>query len=76
MAKLKCSASLFVSFSGSYDTVLAAIKDPLILAKFQFYAALARTFTPFLKKYLTDEPVLPFLPKDLTELMMVTTNWA
>lgn len=41
------------------------------MAKLQFYTALARTFTPFLKKYQTDEPVLPFLPKDLTELMMV-----
>ncbi|XP_072571938.1 uncharacterized protein [Paramormyrops kingsleyae] len=56
--------------TASYDTVAAAMKDPLILAKLQFYAALARTFTPFLKKYQTDEPVLPFLPKDLTELMM------
>ncbi|XP_028293606.1 uncharacterized protein LOC114456189 isoform X2 [Gouania willdenowi] len=56
--------------TASYDTVAAAIKDPLILAKLQFYAALARTFTPFLKKYQTDNPVLPFLPKDLTELMM------
>ncbi|XP_063750379.1 uncharacterized protein LOC134871567 isoform X2 [Eleginops maclovinus] len=56
--------------TGSYDTVAAAIKDPLILAKFHFYAALARTFTPFLTKYQTDEPVLPFLSKDLTELMI------
>ncbi|XP_028296859.1 uncharacterized protein LOC114458643 [Gouania willdenowi] len=56
--------------TASYDTVAAAIKDPLILAKLQFYAALARTFTPFLKKYQTDNPVLPFLPKDFTELMM------
>lgn len=46
------------------------MKDPLILVKLQFYTALARTFTPFLKKYQTDEPVLPFLSKDLTELMM------
>ncbi|XP_059922920.1 uncharacterized protein LOC132469020 [Gadus macrocephalus] len=58
--------------TASYDTVAAAIKDPLVLAKLQFYAAIARTFNPFLKKYQTDEPVLPFLPKDLTELMMVT----
>ncbi|XP_078027544.1 uncharacterized protein LOC117265688 [Epinephelus lanceolatus] len=56
--------------TASYDTFEAAMKDPLILAKLQFYTALARTFTPFLKKYQTDEPVLPFLSKDLTELMM------
>ena len=41
------------------------------MAKLQFYAAVARTFIPFLKKYQTDEPVLPFITKDLTELMMV-----
>lgn len=63
--------SVCLSLSASYDTVAAGMKDPLILAKLQFYTALARTFTPFLKKYQTDEPVLPFLPKDLTELMMV-----
>ncbi|KAL2098417.1 hypothetical protein ACEWY4_007624 [Coilia grayii] len=56
--------------TASYDTVAAAMKDPLILAKLEFYAALARTFTSFLKKYQTDEPVLPFFPKDLAELMM------
>lgn len=63
--------SVCLSLSASYDTVAAATKDPLILAKLQFYTALARTFTPFLKKYQTDEPVLPFLPEHLTELMMV-----
>ncbi|XP_046694016.1 uncharacterized protein LOC124378393 [Silurus meridionalis] len=56
--------------TASYDTVAAAMKDPLILAKLQFYMALARTFTPFLKKYQTDEPVLPFFPKDLTESLL------
>ncbi|XP_047678989.1 uncharacterized protein LOC113639434 isoform X2 [Tachysurus fulvidraco] len=58
-----------LSNPGTASYVAAAMKDPLILAKLQFYVALARTFTPFLKKYQTDEPVLPFLPKDLTELM-------
>ncbi|KAF7688178.1 hypothetical protein HF521_014184 [Silurus meridionalis] len=57
--------------TASYDTVAAAMKDPLILAKLQFYMALARTFTPFLKKYQTDEPVLPFLQKDLTEAVVL-----
>ncbi|KAL2102284.1 hypothetical protein ACEWY4_001452 [Coilia grayii] len=43
--------------------------DPLILAKFHFYMAIARTFTPFLTKYQTDEPVLPFISQDLTVLI-------
>ncbi|CAM4573936.1 unnamed protein product [Leuciscus chuanchicus] len=56
--------------TSSFDTIEAANKDPLILAKLQFFMALSRTFCPFLKKYQTDEPVLPFLCRDLTELMM------
>ena len=77
------SDCLYVFFSASYDTVVAAIKDPLVLAKLQFYAAIARTFNPFLKKYQTDEPVLPFLPKgpdrvdDGNNLLnVITPDWA
>ncbi|KAJ8399436.1 hypothetical protein AAFF_G00411480 [Aldrovandia affinis] len=55
--------------TGSYDTIAAAIKDPLILAKLHFYMAIARTFTPFLKRYQTDEPVMPFLGRDLAEFL-------
>lgn len=57
--------------TASFDTIAAALKGPLILAKLQFYMALARTFNPFLKKYQTDEPVMPFLGKDLAELIKV-----
>jgi len=53
----------------SYDTVAAAQNDPLILAKFHFFMALSRTFTPFLTKYQTDIPMMPFLDKDLTDLV-------
>ncbi|KAJ8399437.1 hypothetical protein AAFF_G00411490 [Aldrovandia affinis] len=55
--------------TGSYDTIAAAIKDPLILAKLHFYMAIARTFTPFLKRYQTDEPLMPFLGRDLAEFL-------
>ncbi|KAK1896686.1 Zinc finger protein 862 [Dissostichus eleginoides] len=55
--------------TASFDTIAAALKDPLILAKLQYYKALARTFNPFLKKYQTDEPVMPFLGKHLAELI-------
>lgn len=54
-----------------YDTVEAAQADPLISAKLQFFLAISRTFNPFLTKYQTDEPVLPFLAKDLSELIKV-----
>lgn len=53
-----------------YDAILAARGDPLIIAKLEFFLAIARSFNPFLQRYQTDQPVLPFLVKDLTELLM------
>lgn len=58
--------------TASFDTIEAAIKDPLTTAKMQFFMSVARTFHPFMKKYQTDEPVMPFLAKDLAELIKVT----
>lgn len=57
--------------TASYDTIQAAQADPLIIAKLQFFLAISRTFSPFLTSYQTDEPVLPFLAKDLSELLKV-----
>ncbi|XP_051806518.1 uncharacterized protein LOC127534690 [Acanthochromis polyacanthus] len=56
--------------SASFDTVVAATGDPLIVPKIQFFLAIARSFNPFLTQYQMDDPVLPFLAKDLTELLM------
>ncbi|XP_060788897.1 uncharacterized protein LOC132893778 isoform X2 [Neoarius graeffei] len=53
----------------SFDTIEAAIKDPLMTAKMHFFMTVARTFHPFMKKYQTDEPMMPFLAKDLAELI-------
>ncbi|KAI4804159.1 hypothetical protein KUCAC02_025796 [Chaenocephalus aceratus] len=59
-------------YGASYDTIAAAQGDPLILAKLQFFFAISRTFSPFLLTFQTDEPVMPFLAKDLAELLK---NW-
>ncbi|KAL7369705.1 hypothetical protein ABVT39_006167 [Epinephelus coioides] len=56
--------------TASYNTILAAQGDPFIIPKLQFFLAISRSFNPFLTRYQTDEPVLPFLAKDLTELLM------
>ncbi|XP_051576614.1 uncharacterized protein LOC127453896 [Myxocyprinus asiaticus] len=55
--------------SSSFDTIGTAWEDPLILPKLHFFMAVSRTFQPFLEKYQTDQPVMPFLHKDLTELL-------
>lgn len=56
--------------TASCDTILAARDDDFIIPKLQFFLSVARSFNPFLTKYQTDEPVLPFLAKDLKELLM------
>ncbi|XP_077103051.1 uncharacterized protein LOC143753997 [Siphateles boraxobius] len=57
----------------SYDAILAAQGDPpLLIPKLQFFLSIARSFNPFLQKYQTDEPVLPFLAKDLTQLLLAS----
>ncbi|XP_028973959.2 uncharacterized protein LOC114830660 isoform X1 [Esox lucius] len=55
--------------TSSYDTIEAATKDPLILAKLHFFMAVCRSVTPFLTRYQTDKPVLPFIANDLAELL-------
>lgn len=61
--------------TASYDTILSTQSDDFIIAKLHFFLLVARSFGPFLTKYQTDEPVLPFLAKDLTELLMVMINY-
>jgi hypothetical protein len=53
----------------SYKVILSMLGDPLIKAKLQFYAAVARQMEPFLQKYQTDAPMLPFLATDLSHLV-------
>ena len=55
--------------TASYDTVAATQNDGLILAKLHYFLAVSRSFTPFLTKYQTDAPMMPFLARDLTELV-------
>lgn len=57
--------------SSSFDTIAVSREDPLILPKLNFFMAVSRTFQPFLEKYQTDQPVMPFLHKDLTDLLKV-----
>ena len=57
--------------TASYDTIEAAQGDPFIIPKLHFFLAISGTFNPFLTKKQTDEPVLPFLAKYLTELWKV-----
>lgn len=39
------------------------------MAKLHFFMAISRGFTPFLTKYQTDQPMIPFLGQDLASLV-------
>ncbi|KAK0152285.1 hypothetical protein N1851_006335 [Merluccius polli] len=56
--------------TASYDALVAARNDDFVIPKLQFFLSIARSFHPFLTRYQTDEPVLPFLGKDLKEFLM------
>ncbi|XP_065136295.1 uncharacterized protein [Paramisgurnus dabryanus] len=43
--------------------------DPFILAKLHFFMSVSRSFQPFLTKYQTDAPMIPFLGRDLEDLI-------
>lgn len=57
--------------TSSFDTIEAAAKDPLIIAKLHFFMAVSRSVSPFLTTFQTDAPVLPFIGDHLAELLKV-----
>ena len=53
----------------SFHTVHEYTKDPLVLMKLQVFIAAAKIVEPFLKKYQTDKPMLPFLATNLHKVL-------
>lgn len=43
--------------------------DPLIGSKLEFFASVAKDIEPFLRKYQSDRPMIPFLAMDLINLV-------
>ena len=54
--------------SKSYETVSKAVEDQFTVAKLSFFSYIASLLEPYLAKYQTDNPMLPFLCKDLERL--------
>ena len=52
----------------SFETVRLAIEDPLMTAKLSFFSYVASLLEPFLTKYQTNCPMVPYLYTDLTAL--------
>ena len=53
----------------SFETINEAIKDSLMAAKINFVLSVSKEVTPFLTLYQTDKPMVPFLAKDLFQLL-------
>ena len=53
----------------SFDTVKSGCQDFLAEAKLNFALTLAKQVQPFLTKYQSDSPLLPFLVSDLLEML-------
>lgn len=49
----------------SYEVVKECLKDPCFVAKLHFFKCIANQLQPFLAKYQTRKPMLPFLSDDL-----------
>jgi len=54
-----------VPTSQSFRNLKEYTLDPLVPAKLQFFIAVAKILQPFLKKFQTDKPMVPFLSEEL-----------
>lgn len=53
----------------SFEIIAAASKDRLIIAKLELFKHVALEVQPFLGKYQTDRPMVPFLYPDLSNMV-------
>lgn len=49
----------------SFDVLSDAVKDQLILVKFEFFCVIADILQPFLKNFQSEKPLVPFLSSEL-----------
>ena len=56
--------------SKSYLTVKESAEDPLVAAKLQFFSFVSSIVEPYLRKYQTDKPMIPFVYFDLKDLVI------
>ena len=53
----------------SIINVKTALEDPLTEAKLEFFSFIASKMEPFLKKYPTNDPMIPYMYTDLKDLI-------
>ncbi|KAJ8043765.1 hypothetical protein HOLleu_11016 [Holothuria leucospilota] len=57
-----------------FSTIKAACADPLTTAKVEFFISIAKQLQPFLTRFQTDAPVIPFLGPNLRDLLVGLMN--
>ena len=55
--------------NSSFNVVCKALNDPLLKAKLHFFICIARQLQPYMKLYLSDSPMIPFLSSDISVLV-------
>ena len=55
--------------NNSYNTLVEHCKDPLMIAKLHFFKYLTSLLRPFLVRFQTENPMLPFLAIDLDRMI-------
>ena len=53
----------------SYEVLKGVVKDPLVVAKLNFFSFLAGHLLPYLTSYQSQKPMIPFLHSDLQQLV-------
>ena len=53
----------------SFKSIEQWTKDPLLEARVEAFLSVARDLQPFLHKYQTDSPMLPFLAEDMLKMI-------
>ena len=51
------------------ETINSSFSGPLMPAKIDFFASVAKQITPFLTAFQTDKPMLPFMSNSLCTLL-------
>ena len=54
----------------SFAILKNAVKDKLMVAKLEFFIYIAKDMSPFLTKYQSDQPLVPFLHDDLLRMII------
>ena len=55
--------------SSSFSTLRSAVQDGLTVATLQFFASTASILMPYLQKFQSDAPLLPFVANEVTVLL-------